>query len=72
GASRRRTGRALSQLRVLGAMRRRTLVRVSPLRGDGIVPSSWFRRLSPPEPLRWFSAGHRVRSVRDDAQRAPC
>ncbi len=71
GASRRRTGRELSPLRVLRRERRRTLVGTSPLRGDFVVPYSRPRRLAPPEKLRRFSAGRRVRSVRDDPQLAP-
>jgi len=71
GASRRRTGRELSQLRVLRRERRRTRVRASPLRGDFVVPYSHPRRPSPPETLRRFSARRPVRSGRDDAQLAP-
>lgn len=55
GASRRRTGRELSQRRVLRRERRRTLVGASPLRGDFVVPHSRPRR--PAKKRRSFSGG---------------
>ena len=64
-------GRELSQLQVLGAARRRTLVGTSPLRGDFVVPYS--RPCRPPRrtELHGSLAGRQRRSMRDDAQLAP-